>query len=438
MSQATSGRTGRARDVAHGVVPREGTAASGAEASFRRQALTFATIHDAVIVTGPDGVVLDWNPAAEQIFGYARAEVIGRPTTFLGRSTGESERVLAAAAQGARWSGEFHCRRKDGRERVCESVIVPVPGEAGGAIWVSRDVTDHKRLQEKLLEAQKREAIVQLVAGIAHEINTPIQYVGDNLRFAEQALADLFAVLLSHQPIVDACRADARCAAAVAHADAVAGQVDQAFLETELPLALRQALEGIERIADIVRGMKAFSHPGAGTLTPTDLNHQLERALELSRDAWRDVADVVWDPDPSLPLVFCHVGEVNQVLLNVIVNAAHAIADSPATRAGARGEIRTSSRRDGAWVEIRVGDTGGGIPEDARSRIFDPFFTTREVGRGTGQGLTIALAIVEKHGGSITFDTALGVGTTFVIRLPIAGAPDAGGGAGSAAQETAA
>jgi PAS domain S-box-containing protein len=425
------GVVGTARDV---------TARVEAEVSFRRQALTFATIHDAVIVTGPDGAVLDWNPAAERIFGYDRAEVVGLCATFLGTAAGECERVLAAAAQGARWSGEYHFRRKDGRERVCESVVVPVSGESGepdGAIWVSRDVTDHKRLQAKLLQAQKLEAIGQLGAGIAHEINTPTQYVGDNLQFAEQALADLLAVLAAHQPIVDACRADGRFAAGVAHADAVAAQVDQAFLEVELPLALRQALEGIERIAEIVRGMKAFSHPGAGALTATDLNQQLEHALELSRSAWRDTADLVWDADPSLPLVFCHVGEVNQVLLNVIVNAAHAIADSPATRAGARGEIRVSSRRDGAWVELRVGDTGGGIPEELRSRIFDPFFTTREVGRGTGQGLTIALAIVEKHGGSITFDTVLGVGTTFVIRLPIAGAAGTADAA-SAGRETAA
>jgi two-component system NtrC family sensor kinase len=395
-----------------------------AEQAMRRQALTFATIHDAVVVIGPDGRVLDWNPAAERIFGYARTETIGRRPGFLVDDRRARRALATAFARAERWAGEVRCRGADGGARLCESVLVPML-DAGGAhvctVAVSRDVTTRKALEAQLLQAQKLEAIGQLAAGIAHEINTPTQYVGDNLRFVEQALGDVLDVVASLRRVAEACRAAGVGADEMAAADAATARADVDFLATELPGAIHHALEGTDRIAEIVRGMKAFSPQGSGALTATDLNAQLEAAITVSRNEWAYAADIARDLDPSLPLVHCRAGEINQVFLNIIVNAAQAIAAVPSGHGGRRGQISVRSCHDGAWVEVRIADTGAGIPPDVRSRIFDPFFTTRTVGRGTGQGLAIAHGVVEKHGGSITFETAVGVGTTFVVRLPVAG-----------------
>jgi PAS domain S-box-containing protein len=325
------------------------------------------------------------------------------------------------------WAARY--RTRDGGVRWLEvrtRLRVDEEGRVLGTVGTLSDVTERRSLEQQLLQAQKLEAIGQLAAGIAHEINTPVQYVGDNLRFVERSLGAVLDVVSALRRVGDRCRAVPACAPEVAHADALAAEADLDFLAAELPEAIRQALDGSERIAEIVRGMKAFSNPGVGTLTPTDINQQLEAALTVSRHEWTYVADVVRDLDPSLPLVLCATGEISQVLLNIVVNAAQAIAAARESGAATvdgrgRGEIRVSTRRDGAWVEVRVADTGAGIPVAARSRIFDPFYTTRAVGKGTGQGLAVAHGIVERHGGRIAFETELGVGTTFAVRLPVAG-----------------
>jgi two-component system NtrC family sensor kinase len=393
------------------------------EQALRRQALTFETIHDAVVVIGPDGRVLDWNPAAERIFGYAREHVVGRRPAFLVATRGAARTIMGALARAERWSGEVRCRRSDGSERLCESVLVPLLDAAGAPVCtvvVSRDVTARKELEQQLLQAQKLEAIGQLAAGIAHEINTPTQYVGDNMRFVDQAFDDVLKVVTSLQRVADVCRNAGVYGAEVAAADAVAARADIEFLVDELPAAIHQALEGTQRIAEIVRGMKAFSHSASGALVPTDLNQQLEAAISVSRSEWTYSAEIVRELDPSLPLVHCHVEEISQVFLNIIVNAAQAIAAQHGSERS-KGEIRVSSRADGAWVEVCVADTGPGIPAHVRSRVFDPFFTTRPVGKGAGQGLAVAHGVVEKHDGRITFETEVGVGTRFMVRLPIAG-----------------
>jgi signal transduction histidine kinase len=198
------------------------------------------------------------------------------------------------------------------------------------------------------------------------------------------------------------------------------------YLDEEIPKALTQALEGVTRVATIVRAMKDFAHTGGSNKTPVDLNRALESTLTVARNELKYVADVETDFG-SLPLVECHAGEVNQVFLNLLVNAAHAIGDV-VHESEARGTIRIRTRCEGDAVVIEIADTGTGIPEAVRAKIFDPFFTTKEVGRGTGQGLAIARSIVvEKHGGALTFETEAGRGTTFFIRLPI------GGGTGDAA-----
>jgi signal transduction histidine kinase len=197
-------------------------------------------------------------------------------------------------------------------------------------------------------------------------------------------------------------------------------QLDVEYLMEEVPKAIQQSLDGIERVAGIVQAMKEFSHPGTEEKTAIDLNRAIQSTITVARNEWKYVAEVVTEFDSCLPMARCLPGEFNQVILNLIINAAQAIAETAQEGDAARGTITISTRRDGEWAEIRIGDTGTGIPEAIRSRVFDPFFTTKEVGKGTGQGLAIAHSIVvDKHQGTITFDTETGKGTTFIIRLPL-------------------
>jgi signal transduction histidine kinase len=203
-------------------------------------------------------------------------------------------------------------------------------------------------------------------------------------------------------------------------ADWFARQADTNYLVQEIPKAIQQSADGVDRVSRIVRAMKEFSHPGGEDKEAVDINKAIENALIVARNEWKYVAEAVTDLDPSLPLVTCHPGEINQVLLNLIVNAAHAIGDKSGRDGDKKGTITVSTRSEANGVEVRICDTGGGIPEAIRDRIFDPFFTTKPVGKGTGQGLTIAHAVVvNKHGGTITFESVVGQGTTFIIRLPL-------------------
>ena len=207
--------------------------------------------------------------------------------------------------------------------------------------------------------------------------------------------------------------------------EATLRRADLDYLTAEIPQAIRQSLEGVEHVASIVGAMKEFSHPDTLRKQAIDLNHAIEGAITLCRNEWKYVAEVVTDFDPDLPPVCCLPSDINRVVVNLMVNAAHAIA--AARRNGALGKhtITVRTRRDGPWAEIRVEDTGTGIPAEIRDRVFDPFFTTKEVGEGTGQGLSISHAIVvEKHGGTIHFETEVGRGTSFIVRLPIDGQPE--------------
>jgi two-component system NtrC family sensor kinase len=261
------------------------------------------------------------------------------------------------------------------------------------------------RVEAELRIAQKLEAVGQLASGVAHEINTPIQFVGDNLDFVGSGIADILAMAMK---IIDISTRDSRD-----EVNAIAQAADYAYLSKELPPAITAIREGVERVGVIVRALKELSHPGLDERAPADLAHALENALVVTANSYRVVADLEKDIG-ELPLVTCNVGEISQVLLNLIVNAAHSMEGRPRGRLGIRAFV------DDTDVVIAVSDTGCGIPEEARERVFDVFFTTKELGRGTGQGLAISRAIVvDRHGGSLTFDTTVDVGTTFYMRLPI-------------------
>jgi two-component system, NtrC family, sensor kinase len=258
--------------------------------------------------------------------------------------------------------------------------------------------------------SQRLEAVGQLAAGIAHEINNPLQYVGDHLEFVHDSTADLLGLIGRIQLSLSAPDAQVAC-----NARSVLDAVDLAYLQRELPGALDAIQDGIQRISSIVRAMKELSHPGTGDARVADINRALESALEISANSYRAVADLEKRLG-ALPPVTCYVAELGQVFLNLIVNAAHAMEGD------VRGKLVVSSEVDGEHIVISIADTGGGIPPEIQQRIFDPFFTTKEVGRGTGQGLSIARAIiVDRHHGSLSFDTGADRGTTFVIRIPIRG-----------------
>jgi len=325
---------------------------------------------------------------------------------------------------------EYRMQHKDGSWRVLEShgsAVRNARGDVETQVVVSRDITERKKAEQErqlmemqLRQAQKLESIGQLAAGIAHEINTPIQYIGDNTRFVQEAFGDLNALLAQHLRLLDAARQNSVTPGLIGEVDAAANAADLNYLSTEIPKAIEQTLAGVARVTKIVHAMKEFSHPGTEEKIAIDLNHAIESTMTVARNEWKYVAEMVTHFDAALPPVPCLAGELNQVILNLIVNASHAITDVVGDGANGKGTITVTTHRAGDWAEIRIADTGAGIPEKIRSRIFEPFFTTKPVGKGTGQGLTIARSlVVDKHGGTIAFETQPGKGTTFIVRLPI-------------------
>jgi signal transduction histidine kinase len=258
----------------------------------------------------------------------------------------------------------------------------------------------------------------RLAAGVAHEINTPVQFVSDNVQFVRTTMSDIATVVAAYRAMQDAAFNGGDVLHAARHAAGVETGVDLDYLMKDAPLALEGAVEGLGRIATIVRSMKEFAHPDQADKMPVDLNQAIQSTLVIAHNEYKYIAEI--DTQfAELPLVVCYMGEINQVVLNLVINASHAIADVVRGTSD-KGRLTVRTTLDGDTVEIAVTDTGTGIPPAARDKIFDPFFTTKEVGRGTGQGLAIARSvIVNKHGGTLRFETECGRGTTFFIRLPI-------------------
>ena len=276
------------------------------------------------------------------------------------------------------------------------------------------------KLQQRLTQAQKLESIGQLASGIAHEINTPIQYISDNINFLQDSLKDIFRLLSEYKQVRKKAAARKVDSDLLSRVAVTLDECDMEYLTEEVPRAIKESLEGVGIVTQIVQAMKEFAHFGTQAKTVADLNQAIENTITVTRNQWKHIADLATDFDSELPPVTCLVDEFNQVILNLIVNAADAITEKMGDGSEKKGTITISTRQDGDWAEIRISDTGAGIPESIRERIFDPFFTTKEVGKGSGQGLAIAHSIIiDKHGGTLTFETELGKGTTFIIRLPI-------------------
>lgn len=310
---------------------------------------------------------------------------------------------------------------EDGRITWASTTKLPLrdrDGEIVGTLGVSHDITarkaaedQHRQMEVKLRLAQRLESIGRLAAGIAHEINTPSQFIADNTRFLGEAFEHLARQLEAHR---------AFAAAVGPHPAAPPPDRETDYFLREVPVTLEQTLEGLTRIARIVRSLKEFSHPKNASRAPADLNQAIETALTVSRHEWKYVADVATELDPALPPVPCVADEINQALLNLIVNAAHAIEATIKAGGPPRGTIAIRTRRAGEHACVEVEDTGQGIPPEIRDRIFEPFFTTKEIGKGTGQGLAVVRTVVEeRHRGRVEFDSRVGKGTVFRLFLPL-------------------
>ncbi len=294
---------------------------------------------------------------------------------------------------------------------------------------VFMDISERKHMEEerslmeiRLRQAQKLESMGQLAAGIAHEINTPTQFVGDSIHYLQTSFTDLCELMKRYGMLLDRAAAQPALHEAVMDMRKAQEDMDYEFLIAEIPRALDRSLKGIKRIADIVQAMKEFSHPGSVERSMMDVNRAIENAVIVSKNEWKYVAEMETHLDRDIPMIRCIPGEINQVILNIVVNAAQSIEEVLSPNPSEKGRITISTRQEGDFVRMEFRDTGGGIPETVKSRIFDPFFTTKEVGRGTGQGLTIAYNIVvNRHGGKLLFESDPGQGATFIVLLPLGG-----------------
>jgi two-component system, NtrC family, sensor kinase len=385
-----------------------------------------------LIGIGRNSRIKRWNLTAAKVFGLAKADVAGKPLAECGIRWGRSD----IQAEFDSWCAGRESRRietlpflVDGETRVLGLTLnwISAPEEGiDELLIIGSDVTEREILGQQLRQAQKLEAIGQLAAGIAHEINTPTQYVGDNTRFLQESWPSFQELLAISRELRRAAELAAISSPTLQKFDSLVQAADFEYLQKEIPRAIEQSLDGIQRVTKIVRAMKEFSHPGSEEKKSIDLNKAIETTITVARNEWKYVAEVETHFDAQLPLVLCHAGEFNQVILNLLINAAQAIAQAVGDGSQGKGKIVVSTSHDHDWAEISICDSGAGIPEAVRSRVFEPFFTTKPVGKGTGQGLALAhTAIVRRHAGKIWFNSEVGKGTTFYIRLPLAQSAEA-------------
>ena len=395
-------------------------------AAHTESELFINSVPSILIGTDTRGRITRWNLSAATTFELPDFAVIGKPLTNCGIKWLHPHMDSEVAA----WLQVERPERRDnlvfereGQKHFLGITVSPVdfPDQKSlGLLITGADVTERKHLEWQLRQAQKLEAIGQLAAGVSHEINTPTQYIGDNVKFLKKVWPAINDVLQQCEAVRHSSGNGAISAETLAALLQCSQEADLAYVLKEAPKAIEGSLEGVQRVSGIVRAMKEFSHPGSEEKRPIDINHVIETTVAVAHNEWKYVAELKTDLETSLPPVPCFAGEFQQVMLNLLINAAHAIGDLHVQNGNGKGTITISTTHDRECAEIRIQDTGTGIAEEYRPRIFEPFFTTKEVGKGTGQGLALAHSvIVKKHHGNIWFETEVGKGTTFIVRLPL-------------------
>jgi PAS domain S-box-containing protein len=388
-------------------------------------------VEGAVLTVDRDGKITDANPVALRGLGWDLDELLGRECHGTIQHTLEDgseyplefSPMFAALEDGSSHhvDGDIFWR-KDGTNFSVDYIVCSTRNEKNeivGAVLTFRNLTE-KRLEEvKRIHGMKLEAIGQLSAGIAHEINTPMQFIGTNLAFLQEASEDLLRLLDRYREFREQAAAVESSRESCRELAELEEQIDVEYLKDEMPKAFSQTQGGVGRVTEMIQGLKGFAHADhADQKRQIDINTIIRNTLVVSRNEYKDIAGIETDL-AALPDIKVHPGDIGQVILNLVVNAAHAIAARSKEEAGLTGCIRISSRLDENEVVIAVEDNGKGIADEFKNRVFDPFFTTKEVGQGSGQGLSISRNIIhDKHGGKLYFETMPGKGTTFFIRLP--------------------
>lgn len=385
-------------------------------------------VAEGIVITDTAGRIVYVNPALETMTGYPASELIDNNPRILNSGFHDAEffqNFWTTISRGGVWSGRVKNRKKDGtvyQEETTASSVKDPTGKIVNYVAVKRDITKELEMEQQFQQKSKLEAIGTLAAGVAHEINTPVQYVSDNTRFVSEAFADIMGLMSLEQDLTQRIGNMGLFEKERHEISTFIEEIDLEFLKEETVNAIEASLEGLERINSIVKAMKDFTHPGSQEKTVEQLDELIRSTVNVSRNEWKYEADIELDLDEALPPVFVLAGPLKQVILNLIINATHAVAEKKkrAQEHQGKGLIRIVTMQGGDAAVIVIEDNGTGIPAHIIDKVFDPFFTTKTVGTGTGQGLSLAYTtIVDGHGGTITVESEEGIGTTFTIRLPL-------------------
>jgi PAS domain S-box-containing protein len=397
--------------------------------------ITLKSMGDSVITLGPDGSVSSCNQSAEALLGRSEAQMIGQPieTVFPLIDPHTNQPIpailpyLTEENVAEKGLADLAYINQNSKHVLLQNDLFPLKANQEttlGYVLISRDITERVDAVNQSLLSQKMEAIGRLAAGIAHEINTPIQYVGDNINYLRRVFTRYEDVLTHYHQVLQTLQKDptASTLSPMAMEDALDlwTQKKIAYYQSEAPKAIDESLEGIDRVRKIVLAIREFSHPSQKEKKLVNLNQAITTTITISRNEWKYCADMETDLDPDLPELYCQIDEINQVVLNMIINAAQAIRSVLPESAAQKGLIRITTAARGSEILLTISDTGCGIPDSIRDRIYDPFFTTKALNEGTGQGLAIAHnIIVNNHKGRITVESEVGKGATFIITLPL-------------------
>ncbi|WP_321404457.1 transporter substrate-binding protein [Maridesulfovibrio sp.] len=381
---------------------------------------------EAILITDTSGIITYVNPAFETISGYSAKDVVGHNPSIIKSNEHEDSfyaNMWESINRGQVWKGQIVNLGKNGSRFTQDTIIAPVRNDNGkivNFVSVARDISQQLVIEAQLRQAQKLESIGELAAGIAHEINTPTQYVTTNVKFLEDSYPEILETLDRLNTIRNMGSENYSWEKVESIVADMMDEEDLKFLAEDIPNAIKESTEGLRRIADIVKSVKQLAHPGETQKSYHDLNGIIYDAVTVSTNEWKYVAEVEMELDENLPPLYCLKGEMGQVILNLIINSAHAIEQSSGHDKTDKGLILVKNYTEEDSIILKIKDTGCGMPEHVMKKAFDPFFTTKQIGKGTGQGLAIAYnVIVNIHNGSIVLDSKEGVGTTVTMTLPI-------------------